>query len=452
MDAAAIPEDQGSHYGVKVGESDRLTGQFQRLSRRHDIEMHLADRLGAGCDYPGMFASIAALSDLPLWLLDAHGQRVLSPSSSFDRLDTTMMRDELREHSSDRVHHMVLGTQSGVVRRCLVKAILDASDTKSTGWLVMGEVGTRRLGVHDQYLLERGSVYLTRHQSLHRAMHRSATEFSRVVVEQLLQRPHDANKLPDYVRQVGLALDSRCVVVALDDSAAERVQDLESLISSVENAIGGRVLGARTVRGLALIVDASLADRMDDSRFIEDVCRALTVALPDVGIQCGVSSSVTVDGLADGYEEALEIIACLERFSADHTRILSVRDLGPARILVANGNIAAIRRYVEHTFGPLWTDGADADMQTLMSTLAHFSRAGHNVRRTAAQMLLHENTIRQRLARVQKLIGLDMLTDPFAQLSVHTALSIIALRNRAHPLWDPRARGSEGLSRLRPQR
>nr|WP_223204810.1 PucR family transcriptional regulator [Gordonia jinghuaiqii] len=273
------------------------------------------------------------------------------------------------------------------------------------------------------------------------------------LVERLLQRGENDERMAAYARRVGIGPGSTCVVVAMDDSACPGgVGDIEALSTALQNSTGGAVLGARTVRGPALIVDAGVAERIGDARLIEEICTVLSTALPDQRVQCGVSGAVGVDGIADGYAEALEIVACLDRFTAEHTRVLSVRDLGPARILVANGNIAAIRRYVEHTLGPLWTDHADSDMENLMATLAQFSRVGHSVRRTAISMSVHENTVRQRLAKVRKLTGLDMLNDPFAQLSVHTALAIIALRDRVHPLWDPRARDLLGGTGFRQQR
>lgn len=443
MDARVTADDRGSRR-----DSPQLAERYTSLLRQHEIEVRLADRLGSGCEFPAMFASIVALSDLPIWLFDAAGLVVLQSGENQESLDISSLCAELGSREQ-KCRMAIARTASGVARRCLVAPVLGAETDDMLGWLVMG-AGVRNFGGLDYCLLDRGRIYLARHHKLHQAMQRSVADLTRGLVERLLRHGEQDGSPAEYALQIGIEADSTCVIVAIDDSALPGgIEDIDALIASLQELVAGRVFGARTLRGPALIIDAGVAERIDDSRMIEAVCRALSASLPDSGVQCGVSSAVGIDSITDGYDEALEIVACLERFTADHTRILSVRDLGPARILVANGNIAAIRRYVEHTLGPLWSDHADNGMETLLATLAQFSRVGHNVRRTAAVMSVHENTVRQRLARVRKLTGLDMLNDPFAQLSVHTALAIIALRNRAHPLWDPRARALQRSSRFR---
>ncbi len=426
-----------------------LADRHARLQRLYDIEIRLADSLGSGCEFAELFGVIAALTDRPLWLFDPTGQPVMWSAELPDRetLDIRSSCADLADHGQ-AVHLVIARTRGGVARRCLLTPVRDADSGEVTDWLMLEE-GSRHFGGYDRCLLDRGGTYLARHRNLHRAIRRSASELTRGMVERLLRRAQTDPGSADYAAQIGIRSDSTCVVVAMDDSALSTgIGDIDALIADLGHLVEGRILGARTARGPAFIVDAGVSERVDDSRLIEDVCRALSVSLPPEGVQCGVSGAVAVAAISDGYEEALEVVACLDRFTAEHTRILSVRDLGPARILVANGNIAAIRRYVEHVFGPLWTEKSDSDMETLMATLAQFSRDGHNVRRTAAALSVHENTVRQRLARVRKQTGLDVLNDPFAQLSVHTALAIIALRNRAHPLWDPRARGLQRLARI----
>lgn len=428
---------------------EQLVDRYALLLAQHEIEVRLADRLGSGCEFPELFAAVAESSDLPMWVFDTRGPVVLrSGDKELDEPDIASICADARSGQLGN-RFIIAHAPNGVARRYLVRRLEGPSAEDSIGWLVMGEIG-RTFRKLDHFLVDRGAVYLARHCILHQAMRRSIADLTQGCVERLLRRGEHGESTVEGARRIGIAPDSTCIVIAIDDSALSRgVGDIDSLISSLSDSIVGQVFGARTPRGPVLIVDLGAAERIEDSRLIEEVCRGLSSALPDSGVQCGVSSAIGVEAITDGYDEALEVVACLERFTADHTRVVSVRDLGPARILVANGNIAAIRRYVEHTLGPLWSEHADSDMETLMTTLAQFSRVGHSIRRTAAAMSVHENTVRQRLARVRRLTGLDMLNDPFAQLSVHTALAIIALRNRAHPLLDPRARVSLSLGRVR---
>jgi hypothetical protein len=57
--------------------------------------------------------------------------------------------------------------------------------------------------------------------------------------------------------------------------------------------------------------------------------------------------------------------------------------------------------------------------------------ASRSVRASAAQLGVHENTIRLRLARVTTATGLDVAGDANDQLSVQTAL--LVLRLQGHP-------------------
>jgi hypothetical protein len=61
------------------------------------------------------------------------------------------------------------------------------------------------------------------------------------------------------------------------------------------------------------------AERIEDSRLIEEICGASSSTLPASGVQCGVASAVGVDAITEGYDEVLEVVAYLERFIADHS-------------------------------------------------------------------------------------------------------------------------------------
>jgi DNA-binding PucR family transcriptional regulator len=106
-----------------------------------------------------------------------------------------------------------------------------------------------------------------------------------------------------------------------------------------------------------------------------------------------------------------------------------VDDLGPARLFVANGDLVAVRRYVQEILGPLLGEGST--LSDLVLTLQIFFDTGRSVRESATRLGVHENTVRLRLSKISDLIGLDVATDAHAQLSVQTAL--LVLRLEGHP-------------------
>ena len=63
------------------------------------------------------------------------------------------------------------------------------------------------------------------------------------------------------------------------------------------------------------------------------------------------------------------------------------------------------------------------------------------MRRTATRLSVHENTVRLRLSRVHALTGLDVTGDATHQLSIHTALLVLRLRD--HPALHIESRCAE---------
>jgi len=123
------------------------------------------------------------------------------------------------------------------------------------------------------------------------------------------------------------------------------------------------------------------------------------------------------------YQEARELIASLKVLGS--TDVLAASDLGAARLFLANTEPAELERFARETLGRL----LDEDVQPeLLPTLACFFECGRSVRRAAIELDVHENTIRYRLAAVEKAIGLDVIGDADAQLTAQIALLVLKFR------------------------
>lgn len=432
----AITTDTDLRSGADLVERYRaLSRDHDSLARHHAAELKLADALGSGGRLSELFVTVAAISGRPLWLLDTAGSVVMSA-----QVPEVLPPPDLTGSLADAVQpggaaRILVGTASarGIRRRQLVTQIAHG-DTR-VGWLVMAEL-PNPFGPFDRHLAERAALYLARHHRLHHAIRESISDLGSDLADQLLKGAHRSAPLRQDADFLGVDLDSDKIVVCIDDSAVnEGIGSGAALARRIAQRLKCGVIGTRTHTGIALIISADLAGAGDPSEVIDRIKAALLAVIPSSDIQAGISSSRPADHLGDAYVEANEVLSCLERFPATRSRVVTARDLGPARVLVANGNIGSIRRYVRHTLGPLW-DGAPED-RALLSTLTAFVRSGHNVRRTARALEVHENTVRQRIAKVRKLTGLNVLTDPADQLAVHTALTIIMLRSRPHPVTDP---------------
>lgn len=74
---------------------------------------------------------------------------------------------------------------------------------------------------------------------------------------------------------------------------------------------------------------------------------------------------------------------------------------------------------------------ADGDAGAPLQRSARFSFAcAGSVRQTAHALDVHENTVRYRLARMEKLTGLDIANDSDTQLRMQLALAVLRLQGR----------------------
>jgi DNA-binding PucR family transcriptional regulator len=161
--------------------------------------------------------------------------------------------------------------------------------------------------------------------------------------------------------------------------------------------------------------------------------RRVVTELGDPNAIVGVSAVTRADSLQRSYRETREVVLCVDRFARGGDRVIAVDDLGPARLLVANGDVGAVRRYVDDVLGALLGDVPGSS--DLLRTLQCFFDAGRSVRESSARLGIHENTVRLRLAKIHDLTGLDVASNSNDQLSGQTAL--LVLRLEGHPAIPP---------------
>ncbi|SNT12548.1 PucR family transcriptional regulator [Rhodococcoides kyotonense] len=427
----------------------QLHNRFDDLTRRHDLETALAESLGGGSDFADLFGVIVDRARHTLWLFDTRGGEVASSVARVGGLTTpkasAILEDVIRTVSRTSTPAVVDARVSvGPARRYLVDRVVNGTDV--VGWLVMAEV-RHPFDRFDRHFVERAAAYLSMHHRLHRAVRRSISDLTVELADRLIKGHSETVELREEADRLGVDLTVFKVVVLVDDSrVVGKLGDATTLARRLSARTRADVIGTRTAHGIALLVDVNEGDRHGVVDFIK---RAVLALSPKDGVQAGISAVCSPVDISDAYAEACEVVECLDRFDADHSRVVTAHDLGPARVLVANGNIASIRRYVQHTLGALWNSGEDE--QVLLDTLVEFSHSGHSVRKTATAMAVHENTVRQRISRVKKLTGLDVASDPSDQLAVHTALTIVTLRNRPHPLWQNRNTRTDGVRSVIPR-
>jgi GAF domain-containing protein/sugar diacid utilization regulator len=134
-------------------------------------------------------------------------------------------------------------------------------------------------------------------------------------------------------------------------------------------------------------------------------------------------------GVRTAYEEALQVCACNRGHVAPEGGVvLTAADIGVGRFLLSSTSPADAQRFVESALG-VTAHARTAKARELLVTLDAFL-ATRSVSHAARHLGVHENTVRYRMARVERLTGLDVLISPDDQMTAYLAILILRIAGR----------------------
>jgi len=116
------------------------------------------------------------------------------------------------------------------------------------------------------------------------------------------------------------------------------------------------------------------------------------------------------------------------------TGILSQSELALYSVLFETQDEASLDAFLETTIGALLAHDRKKNSD-LTSTLLNYFDANRNARLVAKRMTIHVNTVRQRLATIEEMLG--HLGNPTRALEIHMALRLWALSKRSDLLPKP---------------
>jgi sugar diacid utilization regulator len=315
--------------------------------------------------------------------------------------------------------------EAGVRHRHLV-APVDIG-VQRCGWVVLMEHPSR-LNAFDELTVRRAA----RHVAFELAAARRAASVvwdSRSLLARQLIRGTQDDEVRRGAEYLGVELDVPRVVAFV--SSLRGPIDLEPLVAALDRRLDGEALATKGPEGIAILIDLPVGGPPLDA--VRRLKTLLGEACEELGFEPRGGLSAVCREHADiprAYHEAREVARCIDRFSDCATaRILAADDLGPVRVFVANGEPAAMDRFVADVLGALLT--GDEGTTDLLRTLQSFFDTGRSIRLSSARLGVHENTVRYRLARVHSLTGLDVANDASDQLSVQ--MSLLVLRLQGHP-------------------
>lgn len=301
--------------------------------------------------------------------------------------------------------------ERGLTRRWVVAPVI--ADDEPRGLIAVAESATP-IGRLDVELVRRVADVLGLGAERAGAARRRATDHRHLrAADRLGIVPRAARTSPPGEAPavlVGFVLAPDGVALTAGTAAA-----LEERLVDHRDGRDGAVL--RTDDGLVVLVPAPGGGDPAELR------RILRSILPAAGLDGSAAGIVHAHAdeldLAPALTEARDVAAWVRaRARAGETPVVAAPDLGAARLLLTPP--VRVARMAADVLGPLLAD--DPGMADLLETLRTFFATGRSVRASSQLLGVHENTIRYRFNRTQRLIGLDVLGDDEAQLLVQAAL------------------------------
>lgn len=202
--------------------------------------------------------------------------------------------------------------------------------------------------------------------------------------------------------------------------AASNRQRLRRLADAMRAAAGGRAIvweRSSEVAALLVVDDPSTAATR---RAVEAVAQGLRDRLPTRTFTLGFGRAVRdPTGLPGSFGEARRALA-VGRWSGGHGEVHGFVDLGVERLLAASDE-GELAQYRDQLLGPLIAHDAQHHGD-LLPTLEQFLLT-RNAAEAARRLYVHHNTLRNRLARIEDLLG-PFLDDGERCLSLALAVRI----------------------------
>lgn len=391
-----------------------------RSEEIHERLLRVAVRSGG---VSGIATALRELLGCHVVILDTSGE-ILSATGEpqFDFNDRQV---------NGRDEKLVGGEQSGLLRTEGEHAVIDVllnGDVVANVWLLGQAEGLDRLGVR---AAEHASVVL----ALELLRQRTAAEVEQrlrgeLLADLLAGADPESRPIRDRANLMGHNLSVRhrmLVAVAMSNSNPPTVRSSTASEKMAERAASEAVRLTSHLRPRPLIaavhdtVVALWPGGKTEQAAEQVICRAISMADSQVTAKV-VTIQLSDNRIPDSYRVAR---GALSFAMSDHTApdSLTLDDLGAVGILLQFADPAVLRRYANRILGAV--DDYDAKNGTnLVSTLRVYLDRDLDRRATATHLVVHPNTVSQRLRRIEMLSGLE-LRSPRSILDARSALMLL---------------------------
>lgn len=322
---------------------------------------------------------------------------------------------------------------AGLHQRCLV-AVVRVGD-EDWGYLVLMQHRTA-FGAQDAIVAKRTATVIALELSGRRRVAEAESHAIEGLTRSLLHGSDEQSALGRRAEYHGLALTEPHVVVLLllrEPATHGPLSGAQVTAAFAEAAPHLHAFVAGVDKGAAVVLESPDAPSVSESmELIKAIVeRVVSQLAPDGSVTGAISTHCRgVKDYPGAYEQTRQISRGIATFGAPgQVHVLAANDLGAGRLLLATSDRSEADRFVRDTLGAL-LDSEDAGVHDLFLTLQAFFACSRSVRRSAAMLGVHENTIRYRLSRVEEITRLDVFNDGDTQLAVQLALLILRLEDR----------------------
>jgi sugar diacid utilization regulator len=414
--------------------------QLEMLQRARRMEGQLADVLLRGWGVRELAEAMTKLLSKPCAIYDAE-LRCLTRLSGPHEGERAMLvgavahypaADEvMRAMEPGRIHYLDSAPQAGFPDRLLAVPI-DLNGERY-GYIVVSEVGGR-FGTLEEVIVRRAAHNI----GLERLRSKLDGEMEWHAIESftasLIRGEHD--DLDALAKSLGIDMKERhvvCLVASRDASSRVRVtpQQVAQLLTVRESP--SAALAARIGSEIAVIL--SVPHGLDPHQEVAWARERLQVVLDTLSMDgelCASISAPESDVAQDprAHREAQQTLRCIREHVSDALPgVLTVDDLGAARMMLASTSREDARQLAKDALGPLLADPS-LKSEELLSTFDSFLRCSRGVRDCADELGVHPNTVRYRLASVERLTRLAVTTDDDDYMTAQMAMAIIRLNGQ----------------------
>jgi len=410
------------------------------LRRVSTFEERLSELVVSGAGLDRLVAAIAQMQGKPCAVYDANLRRLAAAGPEGNeqarptlleppQMNASAVRDAIAAGAGARVSVVPPVPEAGISRRHLVAPI--EIDGELWGYLVLMEHRVR-FSTADMLMLRRASTQIVLYATNERRAVEADWNAGASLAAELLTSGSDPETVARRAARLGVRLDGLHAVVVLATRDQQRV-DFRAVAAAFREVAPDLAVQATALgQAVGVLVEVPLDAEPGACLVMLKTHVAAVCAAVGGNLVAGISSAYdTPEHYPDGHAEARQIVECICRFGTPEGQsVFTAPELGLGRVFLAQADQVAVTSFAESAFGVLVRDESKRD---LLATLSCFFENMASVRRCAARLAVHENTIRYRLARIEELTGLAITHDPDAQLAARLSMVVLALSGAVDP-------------------